>query len=272
MPGKAAKVVITERQEEILQRWVGSRSCPQGLAQRAQIILHMLDYVGVDYPGAVKGSDERMKYLEDRILDRGAVRGEWNYSVLPVPRPAPEPDPQPGPRPAGRCPQDVLNHPALTGMEPADLQALAAALEVPFGARREHDNYARRGRGRINAPKNPDAAHGNRRIDVTGHVLALRLREHLRLTADITGALLGVDRTTIGHATSVTRQLLASTGIPLPPAAPPPASACAPPMTCANTPQPPGSPSPSQKPGQECRNTQGASGWKTATRPRWPTK
>jgi DDE family transposase len=175
-----------------------------------------------DYPGAVKVSDERMKYLEERILDRGAVRGEWNYSVLPVPRPAPEPDPQPGPRPAGRCPQDVLNHHALTGMEPADLQALAAALEVPFGARREHDNYARRGRGRINAPKNPDAAHGNRRIDVTGHVLALRLREHLRLTADITGALLGVDRTTIGHATSLTRQLLASTGIPLPPAAPPP--------------------------------------------------
>jgi len=180
----------------------------------------ILDAAG--YPGAVKVSDEQMKYLEERIVDRGAVRGEWNYAVLPVPRPAPEPDPQPGPRPAGRCPQDVLNHPALTGMEPADLQALAAALEVPFGARREHDNYARRGRGRVNAPKNPDAAHGNRRIDVTGHVLALRLREHLRLTADITGALLGVDRTTIGHATSLTRQLLTSTGISLPPAAPPP--------------------------------------------------
>jgi putative transposase len=39
MPGKAAKVVITERQEEILQRWVASRSCPRGLAQRAEIIL-----------------------------------------------------------------------------------------------------------------------------------------------------------------------------------------------------------------------------------------
>jgi hypothetical protein len=180
----------------------------------------VLDTAG--YPSGIKISDERMKYLEERIVDRGAVRGEWNYAVLPVPRPAPEPDPQPGPQPAGRCPQDVLNHPALTGMEPADLQALAAALEVPFGARREHDNYARRGRGRINPPKNPDAAHGNRRIDAAGHVLALRLREHLHLTADITGALLGVDRTTIGHATSLTRQLLASTGIPLPPAAPPP--------------------------------------------------
>jgi putative transposase len=39
MPGKAAKVVITERQQEILHRWVASRSCPRGLAQRAEIIL-----------------------------------------------------------------------------------------------------------------------------------------------------------------------------------------------------------------------------------------
>ena len=39
MPGKAAKVVITERQQDILQRWVGSRSCPKGLAQRAEIVL-----------------------------------------------------------------------------------------------------------------------------------------------------------------------------------------------------------------------------------------
>ena len=179
----------------------------------------VLDTAG--YPNGIKISDERMKYLEDRIVDRGAVRGEWNYAVLPVPA-GPGARSAAGTAPARRCPQDVLNHPALTGMEPADLQALAAALEVPFGARREHDNYARRGRGRINPPKNPDAAHGNRRLDVTGHVLALRLREHLRLTADITGALPGVDRTTIGHATSLTRQLLASTGIPLPPAAPPP--------------------------------------------------
>ena len=43
MPGKAAKVVITERQQEILQRWVGSRSCPKGLAQRAEIVLLAFD-------------------------------------------------------------------------------------------------------------------------------------------------------------------------------------------------------------------------------------
>jgi putative transposase len=39
MPGMAAKVVITERQQDILQLLVWSRSCPQGLAHRAEIIL-----------------------------------------------------------------------------------------------------------------------------------------------------------------------------------------------------------------------------------------
>lgn len=45
MPGKAAKVVITERQQEILRQLVRSRSCPQGLAQRARIILLAFDRV-----------------------------------------------------------------------------------------------------------------------------------------------------------------------------------------------------------------------------------
>ena len=39
MPGMAAKVVITERQQEVLQAMVWSRSCPQGLAHRAEIIV-----------------------------------------------------------------------------------------------------------------------------------------------------------------------------------------------------------------------------------------
>jgi len=39
MPGMAAKVVITERQQEVLQSMVWSRSCPQGLAHRAEIIV-----------------------------------------------------------------------------------------------------------------------------------------------------------------------------------------------------------------------------------------
>ena len=39
MPGMAAKVVITERQQQVLQAMAFSRSCPQGLAHRAEIIL-----------------------------------------------------------------------------------------------------------------------------------------------------------------------------------------------------------------------------------------
>jgi len=37
------------------------------------------------YPTGTGISDQRMKYLEDRVLDRRAVRGEWNYAVRPVP-------------------------------------------------------------------------------------------------------------------------------------------------------------------------------------------
>ncbi len=115
-----------------------------------------------------------------------------------------------------------MNHPALTGMDPADLQALAAALEIRFAACREHDSYLRRATRR-GAGTNTGHRHGGRsRIDITDHVLAWRLREHLHLTTDLAGALLGVDRTTISHATSLTRQLLAASGIPLPAAAPPP--------------------------------------------------
>ena len=39
MPGKAAKVVITERQQEILRQMSRSRTCAQGLARRAEMIL-----------------------------------------------------------------------------------------------------------------------------------------------------------------------------------------------------------------------------------------
>jgi putative transposase len=35
----AAKVIITERQQDVLESMVWSRSCPQGLAHRAEIIL-----------------------------------------------------------------------------------------------------------------------------------------------------------------------------------------------------------------------------------------
>jgi hypothetical protein len=174
------------------------------------------------YPKGQAVSGQRMRYLEDRVIARHGTHGEWNYAVRAAPRPAPEPEP--GPAPAGRCPQHALNHPALTGMDPASLLALAAALEVPFAARREQSGHLRRGRRRVNAIRNGDGSNGHRRIDVTDHVLALRLREHLRLPVRITGTLLGVDGTTVSHAAGLARELLAASGLPLPPAAPPPAA------------------------------------------------
>jgi putative transposase len=39
MPGRAAKVIITERQQQVLQTMARSSSCPQALAQRARMIL-----------------------------------------------------------------------------------------------------------------------------------------------------------------------------------------------------------------------------------------
>jgi hypothetical protein len=180
----------------------------------------VLDHAG--YPEGRQISDAWMSYLEDRVLDRGAVRGEWNYAVLPRPRSAPEPEPEPEPERPGRCPQAALNHLALTGMDPGGLHALAAALDVPFGARREQRNYAQRGHRRVNAVKNGDGSNGRRRLDLTDHVIAWRLREHLHLPLQAIGVLLGVDASTVSHATALTASLLATAGIPLPPAAPPP--------------------------------------------------
>jgi hypothetical protein len=175
---------------------------------------------GAGYPEGVKVSDERMRHLQDRVLDRDAFHGEWNYAVRPAPLPAPEP--APGPAPAGRCPQGTLNHPALTGLDPGDLRELAAALEVPFGARREQAGYARRGGRRVNAVRNGGGPNGNRRIDLPDHVLALRFRDHLGVPSHLTAALLGADDSTVRHAIRLAAQLIAENRIPLPSAGPRP--------------------------------------------------
>jgi hypothetical protein len=177
---------------------------------------------GGDYPGGVKISDDRMNYLQDRVIGRDAFHGEWNYAIGPVPRPAPEPEPEPA-RP-GRVPREILNRPAFTGMAAQDVTALAAALEVPFGARREQHLYTRRGGRRVKPVRNGDGSNGHRRLSPADHVLALRLRAHLNLPMTAIAVLLGIDKTTVSHAITLTSELLASTGIPLPDTAPPPQS------------------------------------------------
>jgi putative transposase len=43
MPGRAAKVIITERQQEVLRTMTRSGTCPQALAQRARMVLLAFD-------------------------------------------------------------------------------------------------------------------------------------------------------------------------------------------------------------------------------------
>jgi len=174
-----------------------------------------------EYPRGTGVSDERMKHLQDCDLDRDPFHGEWNYTIRAVPRDAPEPEPEPE-RP-GRIPAAVLNCPALTGMAPEDVAALAAALEVPFGAHREQRNYSRRGRGRVNAVRNGGGPSASSRLALADYVLAVGLRDHLNLPMEAIAVLLGVERTTIGDAIALARRLIAGNGIPVPPAAPPPA-------------------------------------------------
>jgi hypothetical protein len=171
------------------------------------------------YPAGVEVTDQEMRDLEGRCLTRHDWHGEWNYSLLAVPRPAPEPPP---PAPPGRpCDQADLNRAALTGLEPAAVTALTAALALPFAARREETLYRKRGGSR----KNAEGAGGhNRRLDPAAHVLAWLLRRHLRVPSHVTGALLGASQSTVRHALAFTGKLIDDSRIPIPPpAAPPPA-------------------------------------------------
>jgi hypothetical protein len=168
------------------------------------------------YPAGLRISDQQMKDIEDRCLTRHGFHGEWNYTLLAVPRPAPPPEP-PKTDPARLCSQDTLNHPALTGIGPAALASLAAALELPASARREQRRYLRSGR-----PRQRAAGSGhNRKLDLTDRLLATLIRRHLNLPVSVIATLLGADRSTVSHAISLTGKLLAA-GIALPPAAPPP--------------------------------------------------
>jgi hypothetical protein len=172
-----------------------------------------------DYPAGIKIPAARMSYLEQRVIKRDEFHGEWNYAIMPAPRPAPAPAPGPERARPGRVPQAVLNHPALTGIPAPDMTALAAALQPQFQARLQLRYRIQRGR-RISAVRST-APNGNRRLDVTDHLLALRLRDHLALPGTAVAVLLGIDHSTVSRATALARDLLTAARITLP-AAPPP--------------------------------------------------
>ena len=170
------------------------------------------------YPTGTGIGDEQMRDIEERCLTRSEWHGEWNYTLLAHPA---APAPAPETAPPGRARQETLNHPALTGLQPGDLKALAAALEIPFDADREQKYHLRRGRRRVNAVRRA-GPHGNLRTDVADHVLILRLRDHLRLTAKAAAVLSGIHPTGVSHAVTLTRRLIDENAIPVPAAAGPP--------------------------------------------------
>lgn len=107
-------------------------------------------------------------------------------------------------------------------MQPQDLAALAAALDVPFEARLCQRNYNARKGPRAKAVRST-APHGNRKLGITDHLLALALRLHLQLPGRAIGTLLGVGESTANDAVALARELLAAARLPVP-AAPPPDS------------------------------------------------
>jgi hypothetical protein len=178
------------------------------------------------YPTGITITDARMRDLEDRFLARHGFHGAWNYTISPAPRPAPAPQaPPPGPRPAppraapapaSRCSQATLNHPALTGTDPASVTALAARMDIALAARREHDLHARRGhRDRLHAHPRPDP---RTRLDPTDKILATLIHLHLRAPASTLAPLFGTSGTTIRAAVRAARELLTQAGITITPA------------------------------------------------------
>jgi transposase len=155
------------------------------------------------YPRGMQISGQRMKYLEDRILDRHDTRGEWNYAVRPVPRPGPDPGPDPPPGPDPALLQSLA---ALAGI-PA-LDTLLAAVTVTWHADREHRLHLDRGHARRKA-----SGGGPRKLPFQAIITAAACHLRLRMPFRLLGELFGVDESTIRIPVRRITPLLASHGI-----------------------------------------------------------
>jgi hypothetical protein len=159
------------------------------------------------YPAGIQVSDERMACLEQRILDRDDMHGEWNYTLLPVPRPAPAPapGPGPGPGPAGPDPALLDGLAALAGI-PA-LDTLLQAIAVPFAAAREQRLHLARGKPRTKT-SGPASS-----LSLAAIVTAAACHLHLRMPYELLSSLLGAHPSTISLAVRRITPLLAEHGI-----------------------------------------------------------
>jgi Rhodopirellula transposase DDE domain len=164
------------------------------------------------YPVGAQVSDAQIKDLEDRVITRHGFHGDWNYTIGAVPRPAPDPGPRPAPPPPPPRPAAdpaALDQPALTGLPPGTAATLAGALA---------ETRLRAQRGGRDRQRPPTAGnHSRQKITFTGHILAAILHQRFALPARAIAALLGCDRSTIGHELPSTRRLLAATATAIPP-------------------------------------------------------
>jgi hypothetical protein len=164
------------------------------------------------YPTGAEVTDAQMKDLEDRVIARHGFHGDWNYTLLAVPRPAPDPGPRPAPPPQPPRPAAdlaALDQPALTGLPPGAAAALAEVLA---------ETRLRAARGGRDRQRPPTAGNDSRqKITFTGHILAAILHRRFALPARASAHLLGCDRSTIGHELPRTRRLLTATATAIPP-------------------------------------------------------
>ena len=151
-----------------------------------------------DYPAKVKVPPARVRYLEERVLDRDAFHGEWNYTVLPVPRPQPEPEPEPAP--------DLQGLAALAGI--SDLPALLAAVTAAFDAAREQRLHLARGRARRKT-----SGPGQILLPLDAIVTAAACKQRLRVSSRLLGEFLGVHESTVSLAVSRAVPLLEQHGV-----------------------------------------------------------
>jgi hypothetical protein len=175
------------------------------------------------YPTGTEISDEQMRELEDRALARHDFHGEWNYTLLSVWRPAPQPRPQrstqrstkrssAAARAALAPVVAALADPQLTGLPRAEFAALAAELELPWAAAREHRlHLARLARG--GSPRARARPTGPATYTLETLLLATIYHHRHGMPYSHIAALLGADRTTIGAAIQVITGLL-GTGHP----------------------------------------------------------
>jgi hypothetical protein len=156
-----------------------------------------------DYPGGIKISDARMEHLQDRVIERGPFRGEWNYAVLPVPRPAPGPAPPAAPAPG----PDLQALAALAGI--GDLGALLEAVAVPCAAAREQRLYLDRG----DARRITSGPAGPARLPFAAAVAAAACHHRAGISYRLLGHILGTSASTVSLAASRITPVLAQHAI-----------------------------------------------------------